>query len=138
MSEPGSINILCAIACDDIRQEVTGKHILIGAYAGNMGLPFFPVTIVLGFWVLARPSHEGHYEVELRVQDPEGKEVSHGQMIMRVEKIEDSALVVPPMPIPLAKAGEIALQYREKEGTWKTICSLDARLVQPTLPGSSS
>lgn len=129
MSESGSINILCAIACDDIRQEVTGKYILIGVYAGNMGLPFFPVTIVLGFWVLARPSDEGHYEVELRVQDPDGKEVVRGHMALRVEKIEDSALIIPPMPIPLAKAGEIVLQYREKEEAWKTICSLDARLV---------
>ena len=134
MSNLASINISHAIACDDIRQEVTGKYILIGVYSGNMGLPFFPNMVTLGFWVLAKPSQKGDYDVQLRVQDTGGKEVTCGHMIIHVDHVGDSSLVLPPMPIPLEKPGEIALQYREGDGEWKTICSLDARLVPFTPP----
>lgn len=36
-----SVNV-SAIICDDIRQEITGKLFLIGAYVHNMGVPSFP------------------------------------------------------------------------------------------------
>src|SRR5271166_1271127 len=51
MTKTASINISQAIACDDIRQEINGKHILIGVYSGNLGVPSFPNVIALGFWV---------------------------------------------------------------------------------------
>jgi hypothetical protein len=123
----GSINITHGVACDDIRQEVNGKYILIGVYSGNLGLPVFPAPIALGFWVLARPSHVGDYDVQLRVLGPDGKEVSRGQMNVRVHAVEDTALVIPPLPILLAKPGGISLQYREGDGSWRTVCALDAR-----------
>ena len=134
MNNLASINISHAIACDDIRQEVTGKYILIGVYSGNLGLPFFPAVTALGFWVLARPSQRGDYDVQLRVQDPDGKEVTGGHMIIRVQEVEETALVIPPMPISLERPGEIALQYREGDGSWRTICTLEARLVPPSPP----
>jgi len=133
---PESINITHAIACDDIRQEITGKYILIGVYAGNVGFPFFPTVTAIGFWVLAKPTKKGDYDVQLRVQDPDGKEVTKGQMIIHVQEVEDTALVIPPMPISLARPGEIALQYREGDGSWKTICTLEARLAPLPAPTS--
>jgi hypothetical protein len=33
---------ITAIFCDDVRQELNGKYILIGAYAGVMTVPSFP------------------------------------------------------------------------------------------------
>jgi hypothetical protein len=129
MTKTASINISQAIACDDIRQEINGKHILIGVYSGNLGVPSFPNVIALGFWVLAKPSQIGDYDVQLRVQDTDGKEVTRGNMLIHVQKVEDTALVIPSMPIPLSKPGEITLQYREGNGSWRTICSLETTLV---------
>jgi hypothetical protein len=134
MTELASINISQALACDDIRQEANGKHILIGVYSGNMGLQFFPTMVALGFWALAKPSRPGDYHVQLRVQAPGGKEATRGEMIIHVHDIEDSAIVIPPMPIGLDEPGLIQLQYREGSGEWRTICSIDARLVPPPPP----
>jgi len=131
MNDLASINISHAIACDDIRQEMNGKHILIGVYSGNLGLPFFPAPIAIGFWVLAKPSHKGDYDVQLRVEGPDRKEVTRGNMIIHIREVEDTALAIPPLPINLTMPGEITLQYREGDGSWKTICTLDARQVTP-------
>jgi len=137
MNDLASMNISHAIACDDIRQEMNGKHILIGVYSGKLGLPFFPIQIALAFWVLARPSAKGDYDVQLRVLDPDGKDVTRGNMIIHFQEVEEYSLVIPPMPILLAHPGQISLQYREGDGTWKSICGLQATLVPiPAAPAS--
>jgi hypothetical protein len=133
-SDLASINIVHAIACDDIRQETTGKFILIGVYSGNLGLPFFPSQIALGFWMLARPSKEGDYHVQFRVEVPGETQGISGTMLVHVREKEDTALVMPPMPIPLESPGEIVLQYREGDGLWNTVCRLQARLVPTPTP----
>lgn len=134
MSELASINISHAIACDDIRQEISGKHILIGVYSGNLGLPFFPSQIALGFWMLAKPSVKGNYHVQFRVQAPDRTEAIIGNMAVQVGEKEDIALVIPPVPIPIVSPGDITLQYREGDGAWNTVCRLEAKLVPPSPP----
>ncbi len=130
MSELASINIAHAIACDDIRQEINGKFILIGVYSGNLGLPVFPAHVALGFWMMAKPSQKGDYHIRFRVQGPAENEVTvSGQMIVHVQEKEDMALVIPPMPISIPSPGEIILQYQAGDGPWNTICRLEARLV---------
>jgi hypothetical protein len=132
MSDLSSINILHAIACDDIRQEVTGKYILIGVYSGKLAVQFFPASVVLGFFVLARPTNKGDYDVELRIVGPEGKEMTSGHMMVHVQDIGDTALAIPPTPIHLTSPCQIILQYREGDGCWETICTVEARLSVPT------
>jgi hypothetical protein len=129
-----SINIEQAIACDDIRQETSGKFILIGVYGGNLGLPVFPSQIALGFWMLARPSSKGDYDVQFRVQVPGEMQGVFGKMVVHIQEDETTALAISPMPIPLSQPGEISLQYREGSGDWKTVCSLEARLVPAAAP----
>lgn len=134
MNQLPSINIAHAIACDDIRQETNGKFILIGAYSGNIGLPFFPIQIAIGFWILAKPSQKGDYQVQFRVKGPEDDEVlAGGQMNVHVQEQENTALVIPPMPLSIRSAGDIELQYQEGSGSWNTICNLQAKLAPSLL-----
>ena len=134
MGELPSINIVHAIACDDIRQEMNGKFILIGVYGGNMGLPFFPTQIPLAFWMSAEPSKEGDYHIQFRITAPGANPMTlQGQMTLHIE--ENTALVLPPMPVAVGTPGDITLEYREGDRPWRQICRLQARLVpSPTPP----
>lgn len=40
-----------ALFCDDIRQEMSGKFILIGVYSGEMNVNNGPTTLPLSMWV---------------------------------------------------------------------------------------
>jgi hypothetical protein len=134
MNQLASINIAHAIACDDIRQETNGKFILIGAYSGNIGLPFFPIQIAIGFWMLAKPSQKGDYQVQFRIKGPGDEEVlASGQMTVHVQEQENTALVIPPIPLSIKSAGDIKLQYQEGSESWITICNLQAKLVPSPL-----
>ena len=131
MAKLASINISQAIACDDIRQENNGKFILIGVYAGIIGLPFFPTHLPLGFWMTAKPSRVGGYHIDFRIKTPNETPVSiQGQMLVHIE--EENAiisLVLPPTLLTIEKPGDIILEYKENEGSWRSICSLEAKLA---------
>jgi hypothetical protein len=134
MSDLASINIAYVIMCDDIRQEITGKFILIGVYPGNIAIPAFPAQVILGFWMLARPTKIGSYQLQFRLQGPDGAESWSGQMLVHVNKKEDTALVIPPLPIQIQSPGHISLQCREGGGEWTTVSSFEASLPPPPPP----
>ena len=56
-----------AIACDDIRQESSGKFILIGVYSGDLIVPSFPYTLTLSYLVLVKGSHVGDVKFQFDV-----------------------------------------------------------------------
>ena len=131
MAKLASINISQAIACDDIRQENNGKFILIGVYAGSIGLPFFPTHIPLGFWMTAKPSRVGDYQVDFRIKTPSMGPIGiQGQMLVHIQE-ENAiiALVLPPTLLTIDKPGDIILEYKENGGSWRNICSLEAKLA---------
>ncbi len=138
MNELASINIDNAIACDDIRQEVNGKFILIGVYSGDVILPFIPVTLPISFWMMAHPSKEGNYHIQFRLTLPgESPTQTKGEMIVQVKEESTTAvaLPLPPIFLQIGAPGQITLDYREGDGPWKTVCTLEAKLA-PAPPAS--
>lgn len=79
-----------AIFCDDIRQEINGKQILIGVYTGDLvpGAPF-PHAISLAVWLRIRGLTPGDHPFEVKLVDPQGVEAL---------AIEDKFKVGPPEP----------------------------------------
>lgn len=65
------------LICDDIRQEKSNKHILIGVY--NREIIFLPSSnklIPLCVWIELAIA-QGHYgEVRMAIRDPHGKDIA--------------------------------------------------------------
>ena len=59
--------ITAVVVCDDIRREITGKDLIIGAYASNIVLTQFPFKIRLAFWVEYQAERAGEHLIKLRM-----------------------------------------------------------------------
>jgi len=131
-----SINITQAVACDDVRQETSGKFILIGVYSGNMGLPAFPAHVGLAFWMRSRPTKIGTYHLQFRVRGQNDSILSNGQMYVTISEREDTVLVIPALPLQIQSEGQITLEFRLSGRGRHTIWTCDVRLVPPPPPTS--
>jgi hypothetical protein len=129
-----SINIMQAVACDDVRQETSGKFILIGVYGGNIGLPAFPAHIGLAFWMRSFPEKIGNYHLQFRVRGPNDSVLASGQMIAAIRELEDTVLVIPALPVQIQNVGQIVLEYREGNRPWNLIWTGDVRLLPSPPP----
>jgi hypothetical protein len=106
----GDIDILAVIACDDIRREHNGKEILIGVYAGEIVVPEPDAAIEATFWVHFRCDRLGGVELEFKVTDPEGAQVSHGRGAFELERIDIAgAFATPKFHLRARKDGRIKL-----------------------------
>jgi hypothetical protein len=73
----GEIKILNCIVCDDARQEVGGKTLLIGVYAGAMFNPVVPFTVpTFAIYIEAKFSKKHYQHVLAQVVAPNGHQVS--------------------------------------------------------------
>jgi len=65
------------LICDDVRQENTGKLIVIGIYAGVVGVPQIPATFPTGLtffqgWESDRP---GKIDLKIKIQHLESGQI---------------------------------------------------------------
>ena len=125
--------ILGCLICDDIRQEITNKYILIGVYLGDMVLPEFPVHASISLWIQYRPDHVGEHEIALRFNGPspeEGKLEPFATLKARasVDRLDDVAIPLHKMVFKADRPGEISVEFSEDEKNWLEICKL--RLVK--------
>ncbi|PDS34834.1 hypothetical protein CO665_28165 [Rhizobium anhuiense] len=57
--------------CDQVRQEINGKFILIGVYTNGIILPQIPTTFSLGVWLLLESERLGDVQFKFRVRMPD-------------------------------------------------------------------
>src|SRR3954468_16390479 len=75
-----SFEVVGTIICDDIREEKSGKHILIGVYGGEIGVPGFPIDMGLFIRVDLRPSTPGRVPIGIRVIGPNNAQLFLARM----------------------------------------------------------
>lgn len=100
--------------CDDIRQEINGKWILIGCYGSNMVVSSFPYNNSISCFVT------GACDPETKSADIEYSLASGaviGRMHMEIiaivgDKPDIIQLPVPPLPISLSRGDELILKLR--------------------------
>jgi len=71
-----NFEFLNLIICDDVREEVSRKQIIIGAYAGVILLPQIPyvvATFAVRFEVMAKRVH--YEQISCRVVKPNGEDL---------------------------------------------------------------
>lgn len=99
-----------ALFCDDIRQEITGKHILIGVYGGDIvpSVPFPHVTPI-SIWAKIVGLPLGEHRFQLKVLGPDEKvalEIAD-TFLVEPNNSESVALGFAGVPIALQKSGTV-------------------------------
>lgn len=106
------------IVCDDIRQELNGKFIIIGVYGTDIGLPVFPATIPLRFLIAIEGADAASFHFETKLVDT-GEEILAsvaGEVFFPKKGL---ALVpLPPVVITLKEPTELTFSGRVSDGEW--------------------
>lgn len=110
------------IFCDDIRQEVNGKFILLGVFSGNMVVSGFPTSQKLCAFVTLDAVPTG-----TQLFDFSTSEGAHfGTLEVELEAAADAAppfmLPIPPLMINLSQAATVRLRTRlAGEEDWQVL-----------------
>ena len=122
------LKFLTGLLCDDVRQEASGKLIIIGAYTGEMHFPRFPAAGHFTMMVCAqsfKTAFSGEVEFRLRLGEEAVAEMS-GEIGLPA----DGTMWAPlPLP-PISFAGEAALIAEGKvkgSSEWQRIMSISVR-----------
>ena len=68
-------SIILTVICDDMRQEVGGKSILIGVYAGGILFETLPVVVpTLSIYMEVQPKKPSYERVFSFIKSPSGEE----------------------------------------------------------------
>lgn len=114
------------VVCDLIRQENTGKHILIGVYAINIGVQGFPVDMRLSWWMIVRPRRAGEHKANFRILGPHDATLVQGQFGMNIKEIKKAAVLrLDNVQLQLQAEGDIKLQIQFPDMDWQTIKEID-------------
>jgi len=129
MSATPHIKPINAVFCDDIRREVTGKHILIGVYGGDIILPHLPAPVVLAVWVPFKRenSAEGKIPIEFRVvtTGDDNQALGYGSMEITISgATEEGALTFPALAMMINRPGALVFQLKQYDEPWQNIASL--------------
>lgn len=133
------IKPLFVVFCDDIRQEVNGKQILIGVYAGDIILQSFPATIGISGWIsFARESNvAAQIPIEFRIIDSNGRPLGYGSATLNLMATgQQGAIALPAVAIIVQKPDTLTLELKQYDEPWQKIGSID--VIRPisgaTLP----
>jgi hypothetical protein len=92
------------LVCDDIRQENTGKFILVGLYTGQIGIPHVPLTLPsLSFFQVFECDRPGNFSFRIRLDHMEtGQHVLEGMGMINVLKpgVGVAPVRFGPLPVP--------------------------------------
>ncbi len=100
-----------AIFCDDVRQEITGKFILVGCYSGVLRTERFPLNIeiaaLLGFF----PS-SAKFAIRASYELASGAELAKLEFEGETDSFDGSLVYIPlpKVPVSLSRADELILR----------------------------
>lgn len=119
-----------AIICEDVREEKSGKFILIGVYLDDVLLSRIPGRVTLRAWAQLRPN-KNKITVEFRFLHGD-KVIAHGtgDFVIEDEKIGKSSVIVSPrVSIQIDRPTLIKFQAREPRlRDWQTIVQVNVML----------
>ncbi|WP_282608966.1 hypothetical protein [Pelagibius sp. Alg239-R121] len=109
------------LLCDDIRQEISNKLILIGVYTGHIVLSEFPANIRLAVYAEFKPR-------ELTVEDVQLRYKLDGKLLATISgRVEAHDLdswataAIPALPLQLESMGELSIEAQFGDGSVEVI-----------------
>jgi hypothetical protein len=132
----GAFTIKYGVFCDDARREDNGKIFLIGIYGSSILFEKFPASIQISAALFCDISLDANAEISVRMMlDDEQLTLANG--IVSAEKSSDGIVLLPKIPITLAKEGALKLQLKFADEEWATIIQRPVT-VMPKKPAKHS
>lgn len=121
--------------CDQVRQEINGKFLLIGVYTNGIVLPQIPTTFPLGVWLLLECDRLGIIKFKFRARMPE-----HNVELLYIEGEADIVDVENWTPIAfgsnvvISQPGSLTIEAMlNEEEEWQTLRTLHVK--EGPIPG---
>jgi hypothetical protein len=108
------------VVSEDIREEISGKHSLIGVYTGDIGVRQFPAKIRLAYFIEVRVSAAGDHRIVFRIMF-NAKEAGQFNTSLPAPHAGVGILVLPRMGIPLNEPTKIRLEVRTSDDQWVSV-----------------
>jgi hypothetical protein len=126
--------ISTVLVCDDVREEITHKHILIGVYSGMIAVHAFPAQRPLAFWLAMKATDVGSFALTLRIITPKISPAAEMTLSFDIPAAgEPFALFTPPLPLPITEPGNLELHARWGDsGKWRVALRKPILLVPPS------
>jgi hypothetical protein len=120
-------SIGAVMLCDDIRQEINGKHILIGVYSGNQIIvPAMPFTIPISIWIEYFPESTGKTAFHLRISYSTGFQITL-RVDAKIDELGDMGIATPPVVVQGAADGFLTVEYSDDGSGWTEIKRKEVR-----------
>lgn len=116
------------VLCDDARQEITGKYILIGVYGGTIITNRLPLNFRPS-WFVQLNADKGAHKFDFRIVGPNDASLLDGQFEFGVAESGSAGIVLPRTQLQIQSAGPLRLQWKTSgQGEWETIKELNVIL----------
>jgi hypothetical protein len=126
----GRFHLKCALLCDDVRREVSGKELIIGVYADAVFVAFVPFPFVLTMYIRTMVPELDTYQLKFRVLGPNDSQVTP-EVSASLSKPGDLGssvtLQVAGVAFQAQAFGKYAFQWQPPNQDWETITTLDVR-----------
>jgi hypothetical protein len=126
------LEVESVVFCEAIRQEVGGKHILLGVTAPEVNVASIPAVIPLAVWLAVKPSESGVFELGFRILDVQKKPIIEGKVEGEFKDKSRTALAFGPFPIEVTEPGNFDFEWSLDESSWTKIASYSVNFV-PTV-----
>ncbi len=130
--------ILYAIVCEDIREEKTGKHMLVGVFSGdNIQVSHMPGNMAIACYMKVRILEAGTHELRVRIAGPGDQEA---MLKARLDFPPEKGLAIiatPRVDLSVENDGTLRMDISSDEKTWINLATLDITL-NPSLASARS
>jgi hypothetical protein len=130
--------LIDVMICDDVRQEVTGKLVIVGMYLDNIGVPHLPfslptLTFLCKWRVEGGPLPSGELEVvapsnqvlhRVTLRPPDGAAPATGSILTPIQI----------QPFIIGECGQHRLLFRSEGGRARTIARFEVHSPQSASP----
>jgi hypothetical protein len=114
-----------------IRNEIGGKHTLLGVSAPEVDVTEMPAVLAVGAWVCIQPSRTGNFDLRFRVLDVDKNEIINGELTGQLTTMAKSSVAMGPFPLHASRAGIFSFEWGEMGGEWEKIGDFKVNFKPP-------
>jgi hypothetical protein len=113
-----------ALLCEGVRQEASGKYILIGVNTGTINVKRFPLSVSYNFVVICSAARPVSQKIRMRILGPSDDAIADIEMELEVLAPDGSILVpTPSIQVVMSSPGRLTLQVAVDEEEYRTLKS---------------
>lgn len=118
--------VIAGFLCDDIRQETTGKLLIVGLYSQDVVFAQLPAAAAFAMGICIRLDTESPAAVALRIRIDDATVAElQGDMQGRLES--PFWLPLPPIPMRVERPGTLRAEASIAGGPWRTFLEIPVR-----------